>query len=55
MISSYSIIIKAGAKSMDKKKLSEKDIITKFIMPAVETAGWDSMTQIREEVKFRDG
>lgn len=40
---------------MDKKKLSETDIITKFIMPAVKNAGWDLMTQIRQEVKLRDG
>ncbi|NQZ57123.1 MAG: DEAD/DEAH box helicase family protein [Lentisphaeraceae bacterium] len=40
---------------MNKKKLTEADIITKFIMPAVESAGWDSMTQIRQEVKLRDG
>lgn len=40
---------------MDKRKLTETDIITKFIMPAVETAGWDNMTQIRQEVKLRDG
>lgn len=40
---------------MDKRKLTEKDIITKFIIPAVDSAGWDSMIQIREEVKLRDG
>lgn len=40
---------------MDKKKLTETDIITKFILPAVEQAGWDSMLQIRQEVKLRDG
>ena len=40
---------------MDKKKLSETDIITKFIMPAVKGAGWNLMTQIRQEVKLRDG
>ena len=40
---------------MDKKKLSETDIITKFIMPAVQSAGWDLMKQIRQEVKLRDG
>ncbi|PAJ74515.1 DEAD/DEAH box helicase [Pseudoalteromonas sp. NBT06-2] len=40
---------------MDKKQLSETDIITKYIMPAVQDAGWDSMTQIRQEVKLRDG
>ena len=40
---------------MDKKKLTETDIITKFILPAIESAGWDSMQQIRQEVKLRDG
>jgi len=40
---------------VNKKKLSETDIISKFIMPAIETAGWDLMTQIRQEVKLRDG
>jgi len=40
---------------MDKKRLTETDIITKFILPAIEAAGWDSMTQLRQEVKLRDG
>lgn len=40
---------------MDKKGLTETDIITKFILPAIESAGWDSMTQLRQEVKLRDG
>jgi len=40
---------------MDKKKLTETDIITKFILPAIEQSGWDSMLQIRQEVKLRDG
>jgi len=38
-----------------KKKLTEADIISKYIMPAIESAGWDSLTQIRQEVKLRDG
>jgi type I restriction enzyme, R subunit len=40
---------------MDKKQLSETDIITKYILPAVEQSGWDKMTQLRQEVKLRDG
>jgi type I restriction enzyme R subunit len=40
---------------LDKKKLSETDIISKFIMPAIKDAGWDDMYQIRQEVKLRDG
>jgi type I restriction enzyme R subunit len=40
---------------MNKKQLTETDIITKFILPAVTKKGWNSMTQIRQEVKLRDG
>ncbi|AZR82144.1 DEAD/DEAH box helicase [Thiomicrospira sp. S5] len=40
---------------MNKKQLTETDIITKYILPAVIQKGWDSMTQIRQEVKLRDG
>ncbi len=40
---------------MDKKSLSERDICTKFITPAVRKAGWDEVTQIREEVSFTKG
>ena len=40
---------------MDKKSLSERDICTKFITPALEGAGWDKMEQIREEVSFTAG
>ncbi|MCX5895701.1 MAG: DEAD/DEAH box helicase family protein, partial [Proteobacteria bacterium] len=38
-----------------KKDLSERDICTKFIIPAIENAGWDIEKQIREEVFFTDG
>ena len=40
---------------MDKKSLSERDVCTKFITPALRRAGWDEMTQIREEVSFTKG
>ena len=40
---------------MDKKSLSERDICTKFITPALEKAGWDKQLQILEEVSFTDG
>ena len=46
---------RAIVNSIDKKSLSERDICTKFITPAVVQAGWDSMTQIREEVSFTKG
>ena len=40
---------------MDKKSLSERDICTKFITPAIEQAGWDIKKQVREEVSFTKG
>lgn len=40
---------------MNKDKLSETDIITKFIIPSVKAAGWNMMNQVRQEVKLRDG
>jgi type I restriction enzyme R subunit len=39
----------------DKKSLSERDICTKYITPAITAAGWDLHTQIREEVSFTKG
>ncbi len=39
---------------MDKYQLSERDICTKFITPAMEQAGWQQH-QFREEVKLTDG
>ena len=41
--------------SLDKKRLSERDICTKYITPAIEQAGWDKMSQFREEVSFTKG
>lgn len=40
---------------MDKRQLSERDICTKFITPALEGAGWDIATQIREEFPLTKG
>ncbi len=40
---------------MDKRSLTERDICTKFILPAVKRAGWDEMLQVREEVYFTKG
>jgi type I restriction enzyme R subunit len=40
---------------VNKKDLSERDICSKFIGPAVKRAGWDGMMQIREEVAFTKG
>lgn len=41
--------------SVDKRVLSERDICTKYITPALLDAGWDLHKQIREEVSFTDG
>src|SRR3989339_762375 len=40
---------------MNKEQLSERDICTKFITPALEQAGWDIATQIREEFSLTKG
>ena len=43
---------------MNKKNLSETDIRSKFISPAIfgtNGAGWDLMTQVREEAYFTKG
>jgi len=38
-----------------KKEMSERDICTKFITPALEQAGWNKLSQFLEEVSFTDG
>ncbi len=40
---------------MDKRSFTDRDICTKFILPAVKRAGWDEMVQVREEVYFTKG
>ena len=40
---------------MNKKQMSEADIRTKFITPAIVSSGWDINEQIREEVYFTKG
>jgi type I restriction enzyme, R subunit len=39
----------------DKAGLSERDICTKFVTPALVAAGWDLQSQLREEVTFTAG
>jgi len=39
----------------NKKDLSERDICTQFILPALVKSGWDVKKQVREEVFFTDG
>lgn len=41
--------------AIDKKKLSERDICTKYITPSLELSGWDKHTQLREEVYLTEG
>lgn len=40
---------------MDKKLLSEQDICSKYVLPAIVQAGWDLHSQIREQVTFTAG
>ena len=40
---------------MNKSDLTEADIRTKYILPALLEAGWDVQKQIREEKYFTDG
>ena len=40
---------------MNKQNLSERDICSKFITPALGQAGWDGLHQIREELSFTKG
>lgn len=40
---------------MENKKLSEQDITSKFILPALQKAGWDLNNQIREQYTFTAG
>lgn len=40
---------------MDKRLLSERDICSKFILPALTNAGWDLQTQISEEKSLTAG
>jgi len=40
---------------IDKKSLTEQDICSKYITPAIIKSGWDLLHQIREQVSFTDG
>ncbi|MGF1576771.1 MAG: EcoAI/FtnUII family type I restriction enzme subunit R [Cyanophyceae cyanobacterium] len=40
---------------MDKKQLSERDICTQYITPALVRSGWDLSTQVREEFSLTKG
>jgi len=40
---------------INKKSYSERDICTKYITPAIKNAGWNTHTQLLEEVTFTNG
>jgi type I restriction enzyme, R subunit len=40
---------------VDKKALSERDICTKYITPAIAKGGWDAQVQVRENVHLTKG
>jgi type I restriction enzyme R subunit len=40
---------------IEKTNLSERDIRTKFITPALKWAGWDVVSQVFEKVSFTSG
>jgi len=40
---------------IDKKTLSEQDICSKYVLPAIVKAGWDLQKQIREQMTFTAG
>ena len=40
---------------MDKRRFTERDICTKCITPALREAGWDEISQIKEEKSFTKG
>lgn len=40
---------------MNKRELSERDICNKFIAPAIQAAGWNILTQVREEYTVSAG
>ena len=36
---------------MDKLSFTERDICTKFILPAVKRAGWDEMGELTQNIR----
>ena len=43
------------SESFNKGDLSEQDIITKYVLPAIERAGWDVALQVRQELSLTAG
>ena len=40
---------------MTKHEMTEEDIKLQYITPAIESAGWDKLKQIKMEYNFADG
>ena len=40
---------------MTKHEMTEEDIKLQYITPAIESAGWDKLKQIKMEYNFTDG
>ncbi|MEH1905794.1 MAG: hypothetical protein V7L04_31545 [Nostoc sp.] len=38
-----------------QRELSEQDICTQYVLPALLKSGWDVSKQVREQVYFTDG
>jgi type I restriction enzyme R subunit len=49
------VVLWSGGSSLNKKNLSEADICEKFITPAIQQAGWDTVEQIFREYTLRPG
>jgi type I restriction enzyme R subunit len=47
-------IIRIRKQMSNKKGLSERDLCTQFILPALVKSGWDVEKQVREEIFFAD-
>jgi type I restriction enzyme R subunit len=48
-------LLAVNCSPMSEPSLSERDVCTKLITPAVERAGWDIQSQVREEVSLTAG
>ena len=55
MLKCTQLNINGGYRMISKKDMSEDDIRTKYIIPALQKSGWDTHNQVREQVYFTDG
>ncbi len=40
---------------MNKRELSERNFVTKFILPGIQKLGWNVAMQVHEDISFTDG